>query len=237
VGIAQGPPLDRGSKPPWTERRERVLELGASVWVKLPLERDGVPDNDWDAYYRFVDQDGHATVVEVRILPRTRTRTAEREMLRALKREGGGRRAPVPPLTAKAVRSVSPTEALHYLRASAGTSESTADTFSRLAEAALGSPRRPRRRRGGSQVFATGMPPDPDVHFAAFAKLYVDVVRQGSRSPIADIAAANPGWDRAYVRDQVYLAREKGFLTPERHGLVGGDLTLKARRVLRGAGD
>jgi hypothetical protein len=81
------------------------------------------------------------------------------------------------------------------------------------------------------------MPPDPDVHFAAFAKLYVDVVRRGSRSPIADIAATNPGWDRAYVRDQVYLAREKGFLTPERHGLVGGDLTLKARRILRGAAD
>jgi hypothetical protein len=233
VGIAQGPPLDRGSKPPWTERRERVLELGASVWVKLPLERDGVPDNDWDAYYRFVDQDGHATVVEVRILPRTRTRTAEREVLRALKREGGGPRAPVPPLTAKAMRSVSPTEALHYLRASAGTSEPTAGSSSRLAGAALRSARRP----GGSQVFATGMPPDPDVHFAAFAKLYVDVIRQGSRSPIADIAAANPRWDRAYVRDQVYLAREKGYLTPERYGVVGGDLTLKARRVLRGAAD
>jgi hypothetical protein len=75
----------------------------------------------------------------------------------------------------------------------------------------------------------------PDVHFAAFAKLYVDVIGRGSRSPIADIAAANPGWKRTYVRDQVYLAREKGFLTPERHGLIGGDLTLKARRVLRGA--
>lgn len=28
MGIAQGPQLDRGSKPPWTERRERVLERG-----------------------------------------------------------------------------------------------------------------------------------------------------------------------------------------------------------------
>jgi hypothetical protein len=77
------------------------------------------------------------------------------------------------------------------------------------------------------------MPADPDVHFAAFAKLYADVIRRGSRSPIA----ANPRWERTYVRDQVYLAREKGFLTPERYGQVGGDLTLKARRVLRGAAD
>ena len=229
--------MERRRNPHWTERRERVLKLGASVWVKLPLERDGVPDPDWDAYYRFAEEDGHATVVEVRVLPRTRTKTAERELLRTLKREDGGRRAPASPLTAKALRSVSPTEAHHYLRASAGRSESTADTFSRLAEAALGSAQGPRKKRGGSRVFATGMPPDPDVHFAAFAKLYVDVVRHGSRSPIADIAAANPGWDRAYVRDQVFLAREKGFLTPERYGLVGGDLTLKARRVLRGAAD
>jgi hypothetical protein len=222
--------LARSRDPHWTERREAVLELGSSVWVKLPLERDGGPDPDWDAYYGFVDDDGHATVAEVRILPRTRTKTAERELLRKLKREGGRRRIPASPLTAKALRSVSPTEAHHYLRARA--SGATATT---LAEAALRGRRRPGRKRGRSRVFATGMPPDPDVHFAAFAKLYVDVVRRGSRSPIADIAAANPGWTHAYVRDQVYLAREKGFLTPERYGLIGGDLTLKARRVLRRA--
>jgi hypothetical protein len=141
----------------------------------------------------------------------------------------------VSPLTAQALRSVSPTDAHHYLRACAGRSEPTADTFTRFAEAALASDRRPRKKRRGGGVFAAGMPPDPDVHLASFAKLYVDVVRRGSRSPIADIMAANPRWERTYVRDQVYLAREKGFLTPERHGLVSGDLTLKARRVLRGA--
>jgi hypothetical protein len=203
--------------------------------VKLPLEADGAPDPDWDAYYRFADQDGHPTVVEVRILPRSRTRAAERELHRALKREAGGRRGPVPALTAKALRSVSPSYAHHYLLARAGGSEPTADTSTGLADTAPARGGRFRRKRGERRVFATGMPPDPDVHCAAFAKLYVDVVRRGSRSPIADIAAANPGWDRAYVRDQVFLAREKGFLTPERYGLVGGDLTLKARRVLRGA--
>jgi hypothetical protein len=224
--------LEGSGNPRWIERRERILELGASVWVKLPLERDGGHDSDWDAYYRFVSEDGRATVAEVRILPRTRSRAAERELHRTLKREGGRRRVPTSPLTAKALRSVSPTDAHHYLRASAGTGEATATA---LAEAALEGGRRSRRKRGESRVFATGMPPDPDVHFAAFSKLYVDMVRRGSRSPIADIADANPGWTHTYVRDQVYLAREKGFLTPERYGQVGGDLTLKARRVLRGA--
>jgi hypothetical protein len=174
-------------------------------------------------------------VAEVRILPRTRTRGAERELHKALRGDGGGQRVPASPLTAKALRSVSTTDAHHYLRACAGTSDATADTSARFTEVALAGDRRPGRKRGGGRVFTMGMPPDPDVHFAAFAKLYVDVIRRGSRSPIADIAAANPGWKRTYVRDQVYLAREKGFLTPERHGLVSGDLTLKARRVLRGA--
>jgi hypothetical protein len=204
------------------------------VWVKLPLETDGTPDPDWDVYYRFVNEDGEPTLVEVRIVLRTRTRFAERDLHRALKREGGSRRVPVSPLTAEALRSVSPTDARHFLRVSRGVSEPVADPMTGLAEAASAGDRGSRRRRAG-RVFATGMRPDPDVHLAAFAQLYVDLVRQGSRSPIADIAAANPRWDRTYVRDQVFLAREKGFLTPERYGQVGGELTLKARRVLHGA--
>lgn len=139
--------MEGSSNRRWTETRERVLDLGASVWVKLPLERNGAHDPDWDAYYRFVGEDGRATVAEVRILPRTRSKAAERELHSTLKREGERRRVPASPL-------------------------------------------------------------------AAFAKLYVDVVRRGSRSAIADIAGANPGWTHSYVRDQVYLAREKGFLTP-----------------------
>jgi hypothetical protein len=218
----------------WTERRERVLELGTALWVKLPLERDAAPDPDWDAYYRFVDEGGEPTLAEVRILPRTRTRAAERELHRALKRDGGGERVPVSPLTVEALRSVSPTDARHYLRVAAGPGEPGAGTLG-LAGAAHPRDLRRRGKRGASRVFATGMRPDPDVHLAAFAQLYVDLIRRGSRSPVADIAAANPRWDRTYVRDQIFLAREKGFLTPERYGSVHGELTLKARRVLHGA--
>jgi hypothetical protein len=203
--------------------------------VKLPLEKDGAPDPDWDAYYRFADEGGDPTLVEVRILLRTHTRAAERELHRALKRTGGSLRVPASPLTAEALRSVSPTDARHFLRVSRGMSEPMADPVTGLAEAAFAGDRRRRGKRGAGRVFATGMRPDPDVHLAAFAQRYVDLVRRGSRSPIADIAAENPRWDDTYVRDQVYLAREKGFLTPERYGQVGGELTLKARRVLHGA--
>jgi hypothetical protein len=211
------------------------LELGAAVWVKLPLETAGARNSDWDAYYRFADADGEATLAELRILPRTRTRAAERELHKTLKRDASHQRVPVAPLTAEALRSVSPTDARHYLRVRGGLSEPTADLPRGFAEAASAKSRRLRKQGGAGRVFATGMRPDPDVHFAAFAQLYVDLIRRGSRSPIADIAAANPRWNRAYVRDQVYLAREKGFLTPERYGQVGGELTLKARRVLHGA--
>jgi hypothetical protein len=206
------------------------------VWVKLPLETDGSPDPDWDAYYRFVDEGGDATLVEVRVLLRTRNSAAERELHTALKRDGGIRRVPASPLTAQALRGVSPTDAHHFLRVSRGTGERAAGTMTGLAEAGLAGDRRHGMQSEPGRIFATGMRPDPDVHLAAFARLYVDLVRRGSRSPIADIAAANPRWDLAYVRDQVFLAREKGFLTPERYGQVGGELTLKARRVLHGAG-
>ena len=203
--------------------------------MKLPLEKGGTRDPDWDAYYRFADADGDATLVELRILPRTRTRAAERELHKTLKRDAGHHRVPVSPLTAEALRSVSPSDAQDYLRVRGGMHGSTADIPKGFAEAAVARNRRTRKQRGAGRVFATGMRPDPDVHLAAFAQLYVDLVRRGSRSPITDIAASNPRWDRTYVRDQVYLAREKGFLTPERYGQVGGELTLKARRVLHGA--
>lgn len=204
------------------------------MWVKLPLETGGAPDPDWDAYYRFVDENGEPALAEVRILHRTRTSAAEREVHRALKREAGHRHVPASPLTAEALRSISPTDARNYLRVLAGTSDPEADTTKALGEAGRGSDRRRFRKRGAGRVFTTGMRPDPDVHLAAFAQLYVDQVRQGSRSPVADIAAANPRWDPSYVRDQVFLAREKGFLTPERYGSAHGELTLKARRVLHG---
>ncbi len=202
--------------------------------MKLPIETDGAWDRGWDAYYLFVDDDGDPTLAELRILPRTRSRTAERELHRKLKRDAGSQRIPLSPLTAMALRSVCPTDAEHYLSVHAGMSDPTADSPARFAEPAPGGHRRFRRKHGAGRVYAAGMRPDPDVHYAAFAQLYVDLVRRGSRSPIADIAAANPRWTRAYVRDQIYLAREKGFLTPERYGRADGDLTLKARRVLHG---
>src|SRR5215203_5315230 len=55
--------------PAW-EHRTWVHKIGAFVWVKRPLELDGAPDPDWDAYYRFTSDDGNPTLAEVRVLPR-----------------------------------------------------------------------------------------------------------------------------------------------------------------------
>lgn len=68
--------------------------------------------------------------------------------------------------------------------------------------------------------------------YAAWAARYVDLVKGGSRSPIADLAE-EMGKSREQIRDLVHACRAKGYLTKGRRGLSGGELTDVALKVLK----
>lgn len=70
-----------------------------------------------------------------------------------------------------------------------------------------------------------------DRFYAERAASYVQVVADGSRSPVADLAAR---WhcSVATARDHIYKARERGLLTAPPPGRAGGELTDCARVLL-----
>jgi hypothetical protein len=86
-----------------------------------------------------------------------------------------------------------------------------------------GAPRRPGRK------------PRPDSFYAEIAALYVDALRRGSRHAVEDTRQAWEGgrYDKAYIRDQLSVARDRELLTrPPAKGVPGGELTRKARDAL-----
>jgi hypothetical protein len=74
-----------------------------------------------------------------------------------------------------------------------------------------------------------------DARLALVAKLYVAALSRGSRTPIADVARQFRAKKASQVRDAIYLARRKGFLSATREqGVPGGELTPKAIELLEG---
>lgn len=71
----------------------------------------------------------------------------------------------------------------------------------------------------------------PDLDYARVAAAYVVALRRGSRSPVADVAAAMRE-QRTYVRDLLKVARDRDLLTQPSSGRAGGDLTEKAKALL-----
>ena len=85
---------------------------------------------------------------------------------------------------------------------------------------ALKEPRRP-GRRGRSNEF-----------FAAFAAEYIELIHQGSKRPVQELAERR-NLSADYVRDVLNQARNRGLLTRPRNGCAGGQLTGKALALLR----
>jgi hypothetical protein len=74
-----------------------------------------------------------------------------------------------------------------------------------------------------------------DVHYAEVAAAYVAAFKAGSDRPVVDVA------DSLYVApktvsNKLFRARERGLLTSPPRGRAGGELTGKAKALLRDAG-
>lgn len=78
----------------------------------------------------------------------------------------------------------------------------------------------------------------PEVFYAEWAQRYVDALSQAPRTPIqwlidAEEVAGRERATAAQLRAYVNRARERGLLTASPPGKAGGELTSKARRLLR----
>lgn len=90
----------------------------------------------------------------------------------------------------------------------------------RKLRARVASPRRPGRRG------------KPDIEYARLAEAYVH--RLGEPTPLASLAEAL-SYSESQVRNLLYTARSKGLLTQAPKGRAGGELTSKAKRLLKEA--
>lgn len=78
-----------------------------------------------------------------------------------------------------------------------------------------------------------------DLRYAKVAARYAAAVARGSRRPAVEVAEemTHDGgyYEPRHVKELTFEARRRGFLTPTRRGRPGGQLTQKAREVLRAA--
>jgi len=74
---------------------------------------------------------------------------------------------------------------------------------------------------------------DSDLLYLTTADQYVDVLAKGISRPLETLAV-ELGRTHSSVRNLLYMARQRGFLTESAPGKAGGHLTNKAKEYLRG---
>lgn len=248
-------PSSTGAKPKKRKFRPTNAIMGSDgrPWVALPLEED------WMVWCRFVSEDGHPVLAEIRIVPKPRTEAEDEWLQQSLKeppvraarddmalpkeerprfpKRWPEQREPTPPsggLTARAVRRVQVSPAHELLR------EAASQWLQHIEGEQL-----------DYQIYFPGVAKEtlsaphrpgrkgrPDIDYVTVAVEYLKAVRGGSNRPVVETAAAlskhNKGtYMPAYVRDLLHEARKRGLLTHPSRGQAGGKLTDKALAVLR----
>lgn len=213
-----------------TRFRFGITEAG-HLWFCLTL-RGG-----WTACYRVIGREGRPVVAELRVLP-----TPPGEVAHAREGEGpqGHHEPPGGGLTAATLRDevvmgrhvyeILP-EALGSVRRGVGaTRVRSGGRDTTLFDALFGSlgfnpGQKPKRGRRGPKA-------RPDREFAELAARYLAACESGSRRPVADVAERE-GRSLEAVRQDLYRARKKGLLTRQTAGRAGGQLTPRAKKLLK----
>jgi hypothetical protein len=78
----------------------------------------------------------------------------------------------------------------------------------------------------------------PNLFYVGIAAAYCDAIKRGCKAPRREVAEqlnreGGGGYSEAFVRDALRVARERGLLTGTTHGVARGQLTPKAKAVLR----
>ena len=175
-------------------------------------------DENWTAVYELVPQDGQLVVGELRVFPGKPD--AERSGM------GSREDRPVPfgGLTARLLRKVRITEPLKFGHDTAVEMEEIATSAGAFQDVAL--------HLEDVKQRSAGRPRLPDIHYAEAAEMYVKALRHEPRKPVV-WAAQRMNYSPTRMRDIVSEARRRKLLTPSPRGRPGGQLTPKARELLR----
>lgn len=214
-----------------TRFRFLVREAG-DLWFCLTL-RGG-----WTACYHLTGREGRPVVDELRVFP-----TPPGEVAHAHPDTGepkGHHEAPGDGLTAATLRDevvmgrhvyeILPAALGSVRRGVGATRVRSGGQDTTLFDALFGSlgfnpGQKPKRGRRGPKA-------RPDREFAELAAEYIAACEEGSRRPVADIAERQ-GRSLEAVRQDLYRARKKGLLTRQTAGRAGGQLTPRAKALLR----
>lgn len=198
--------------------------LVPEAWVEAPLE------GGWIAAYRLVPQAGVPVIGEIRIFPQEPRRDDTPGLWDgAWDGATPGRFVEVPDggLSARVLRQVtvgehlqSGSEALALLQQAPGWA-----TMLR----GFSSPKKRRRPKGPG-----GRPRRPDLFYAQLAATYVDALSSGHRNPVERVAVIvrQPA---GRVRTMLHQARERGLLAGRQQGRASGQLTPRARVLIKQA--
>jgi hypothetical protein len=208
----------RGPADPNSPQTNRVRE----TWLEGPLG-----GGTWMVAYRVVLQGDRPVIAEVRVFPNEdgRKRRGQWSAQRL------GDLAPVPAggLPAHLLRKLKPGEALKLSKDKLGR---LYDTWSRLYGTDGPELLAPSWGSASKDLdLRPGRSGRPEEFWAKIAEAYVSALQGGSRTPIRDLAEQF-GCSPPRMRDLVFQARNKKFLTESTSGRSGGDLTHQARRVL-----
>jgi hypothetical protein len=190
------------------------------AWLEIAIA------DKWMSAARMIIQDGQAVVAELRVFPRERDPGAGQAG--EWSAEVLGNRATVPGggVTKGLLRRIPMRESAAHLRSLLKAWQAAGGFPAQTVE--QGFPGvvltdRPRPERG------TGR---PDLFFAKLASDYADLVAKDPRRPVAELARRR-GFKPAKIRDMLREARERGLLSFSRRGQAGGELTARAREILR----
>jgi len=203
--------------------------IDREVWVEVPLD-------DWIAAYRIVPKRRQPTVAEVRLFPSEGKRRPGRW-------SGDPRSVPengIPGTHLKRLRLKDAFSAFAEVIARWDRAAAGYVTGQMLPAFGMDDPTLAMRRPGRRGR--------PDLHYALWAKAYVDRLREGSFRPIADLSEDPPSAVTGYVSDSSFVspgtirailaeARRRGLLGPAGDGRPGGSLTRKAVALLRALPD
>lgn len=208
--------------------------LVKDVWLEVPLEEA----EGWLAAYRLVPVKGRPVVAEVRLFPnerRPRRRSTDRWSEEpgewSAAKLGCKAAAPVRGVSSKALRAVRPSkhmEEFWSLIVPRWKEEIGDEAFTELGF--HGAFDEPQNRRPGRAGYG-------DFFYAQWAERYAYAAGQ-TRKPIQLLVQQSPRpagrtFEDIYIRDLIRDARKRNLLTKASPGVAGGELTAKARRILR----
>ncbi len=202
------------------------------LWFCIPL-RGG-----WTACYLLVPRDGRPVVVELRLLP------TPSECVVHIRPDGSPQGHHEPPgetgLTA-AVLKDRVVIGRHIYEVLPAALRSMRDGQIGRSPVVLGGRQTTLFDALFGKLINPDMPPKrgrrgpkgrTDAELAKLAADYLKACESGSRSPVADVARVRGMTDMA-LRTVLYRARKRGLLTKQTTGRAGGQLTPRARVLLR----